>query len=108
ATTLVPPSFPTRRSSDLPQIARAMVALHQRYRNATDQLGALTEGRSGDANAPGVISMPHEEVRDYFYQRQNYLHELDTAAEDMTQRLRLHRGDILREIAQRLEHQHDV
>ncbi len=91
-----------------PQVARALVSLHQRYRNATDQLGALTEGRSGDANAPGIISMPHEEVRDYFYQRQNYLDELDAAAEDMTQRLRLHRGDILREIAQRLEHQHDV
>lgn len=95
-------------ASTHPQVARAMVSLHQRYRNATDQIGALTEGRNGTAYSPGVISMPHEEVRDYFYRRQNYLHELDTAAEDMTQRLRLHRGDVLREIAQRLENVHDV
>ena len=91
-----------------PTMARAIVNLHQRYRNSTDQLGALTEGRSGSINSTGIISMPHEEVREYFYQRQNYLHELDTAAEEMTQRLRMHRGDVLREIAQRLENQHGV
>ena len=38
--------------------------------------------------------MPHEEVRDYFYQRQNYLHDLDTAAEELTARMRFHRGDV--------------
>ncbi|WP_024795871.1 acetate metabolism transcriptional regulator RamB [Tomitella biformata] len=91
-----------------PTVARAIVNLHQRYRSSTDQLGALTEGRSGSINSTGIISMPHEEVRDYFYQRQNYLHELDTAAEEMTQRLRMHRGDVLREIAQRLANQHGV
>ena len=46
--------------------------------------------------------MPHEEVRDYFYQRQNYLHELDTAAEDLTVRMRMHRGDLARELSDRL------
>lgn len=91
-----------------PTLARAIVNLHQRFRNSTDQLGALTEGRSGTINATGIISMPHEEVRDYFYQRQNYLHDLDTAAEEMTQRLRMHRGDMLREIAQRLTNQHGI
>ena len=41
--------------------------------------------------------MPHEEVRDYFYQRQNYLHELDTAAEDLT-RMRMHRAELVPKI----------
>ena len=47
--------------------------------------------------------MPHEEVRDYFYQRQNYLHELDTAAEDLTIDLRMHRGDLARDLSDRLQ-----
>ena len=41
--------------------------------------------------------MHFEQVRDFFYQRQNYLHELDTAAEDMTVRLRMHRADLARD-----------
>lgn len=46
--------------------------------------------------------MPHEEVRDYFYQRQNYLHALDTAAEDLTAQMRMHHGDLARELTRRL------
>ena len=73
-----------------PTLARAMVNLHRRYRLTTTQLAAATEDRfsDGSGGSPGSITMPHEEVRDYFYQRQNYLHELDTAAEDLTVRMR--------------------
>ena len=67
-----------------PTLARAMVNLHRRYRITTAQLAAATEDRFSDGSGSGSITMPHEEVRDYFYQRQNYLHELDTAAEDLT------------------------
>ena len=67
-----------------PTLARAMVNLHRRYRITTTQLAAATEDRFSDGSGSGAITMPHEEVRDYFYQRQNYLHELDTAAEDLT------------------------
>src|SRR5262249_11671751 len=63
---------------------------------------------SGSSSGSGSITMPHEEVRDYFYQRQNYLHELDTAAEDLTVRMRLHRGDLAGDIAQRLSQVHGV
>src|ERR1700716_2036028 len=68
-----------------PSLARAVVNLHRRYRITTAQLAAATEGRYFDGSSgSGSITMPHEEVRDYFYERQNYLHELDTAAEDLT------------------------
>ena len=77
-----------------PALARAMVNLHRRYRITTAQLAAATEERFSDGSGSGSITMPHEEVRDYFYQRQNYLHELDTAAEDLTIRMRMHRGDL--------------
>ena len=79
-----------------PTLARAMVNLHRRYQLTTTQLAAATEDRFSDVggSGSGSITMPHEEVRDYFYQRQNYLHELDTAAEDLTDRMRMHRGDL--------------
>ena len=86
-----------------------MVNLHRRYRITTAQLAAATEDRFSDGSSgSGSITMPHEEVRDYFYQRQNYLHELDTAAEDLTAKMRMHRGDLAGEIAQRLTEVHGV
>jgi XRE family transcriptional regulator, fatty acid utilization regulator len=94
--------------SDHPGLARAMVNLHRRYRITTAQLAAATEERFSDGSGSGSITMPHEEVRDYFYQRQNYLHELDTAAEDLTVRMRMHRGDLGRELARRLTEVHGV
>ena len=91
-----------------PALARAVVNLHRRYRITTAQLAAATEERFSDGSGTGSITMPHEEVRDYFYQRQNYLHELDTAAEDLTVQMRLHHGDLARELARRLTEVHGV
>jgi XRE family transcriptional regulator, fatty acid utilization regulator len=95
-----------------PAVARAMVNLHRRYRLTTTQLAAATEGRysdgSGSSSGSGSITMPHEEVRDYFYERQNYLHELDTAAEDLTVRMRMHRASLAEELAERLTRVHGV
>ncbi|MDV3133928.1 acetate metabolism transcriptional regulator RamB [Mycobacterium sp. 29Ha] len=98
--------------SSHPALAHAMVNLHRRYRLTTAQLAAVTEDRhsdsSGLSSGSGAITMPHEEVRDYFYQRQNYLHELDTAAEDLTIRMRMHRAELTRELADRLTRVHGV
>lgn len=95
-----------------PELARAMVNLHQRYRRTTTQLAAATEDRyhdsSGFGSGSGSITMPHEEVRDYFYQRQNYLHELDTAAEDLTIRMGMTRTELARQLADRLTMVHGV
>jgi predicted transcriptional regulator/transcriptional regulator with XRE-family HTH domain len=95
-----------------PSVARAMVNLHRRYRLTTTQLAAATEDRfsdgSGFSSGSGSITMPHEEVRDYFYQRQNYLHELDAAAEDLTVRMGMHRADLARDLSDRLTRVHGV
>jgi XRE family transcriptional regulator, fatty acid utilization regulator len=94
-----------------PALAKAMVNLHRRYRLTSAQLAAATEDRFHDhavGSGSGSIAMPHEEVRDYFYQRQNYLHELDTAAEDLTVRMRMHRGELARDLTQRLTQVHGV
>ena len=91
-----------------PNIARAMVNLHRRYRITTAHLAEATEDRYHDSSGSGSITMPHEEVRDYFYQRQNYLHELDTAAEDLTARMRMHGGELRTELSRRLTEVHGV
>jgi predicted transcriptional regulator/transcriptional regulator with XRE-family HTH domain len=95
-----------------PAVARAMVNLHRRYRLTTTQLAAATEDRfsdgSGYSSGSGSITMPHEEVRDYFYERQNYLHELDAAAEDLTVRMGMHRADLARDLSDRLTRVHGV
>ncbi len=93
--------------ADHPAVAQAMVHLHRRYRLATDQLAAATDDRN-DRSMRGSISVPHEEVRDFFYQRQNYLHPLDRAAENLTARSRMHSRDIPGAIADALETAHGV
>jgi predicted transcriptional regulator len=104
----VDPSEVAEMVSGHPAIARAVVNLHRRYRITTAQLAEATEDRFSDGSGSGSITMPHEEVRDYFYQRQNYLHELDTAAEDLTIRMRMHRGDLAGELSRRLTEVHGV
>ncbi len=96
-----------------PTLARAMVNLHRRYQLTTTQLAAATEDRfagggGGFSSGSGAITMPHEEVRDYFYERQNYLHELDTAAEDLTTRMRMQRSELARQLSDRLTMVHGV
>ncbi|MGV9860097.1 acetate metabolism transcriptional regulator RamB [Gordonia sp. NPDC003425] len=90
-----------------PTMAQAMVNLHRRYRIAIDQLAAATDDRS-DRAMRGSITAPHEEVRDYFYQRRNYIHALDMAAEELTTRMRMHSQDVRRGISERLEKTHGV
>lgn len=104
----VDPSEVAEMVSAHPAIARAVVNLHRRYRITTAQLAEATEDRFSDGSGSGSITMPHEEVRDYFYQRQNYLHELDTAAEDLTIRMRMHRGDLAGELSRRMTEVHGV
>ncbi|MDV8001584.1 acetate metabolism transcriptional regulator RamB [Rhodococcus sp. IEGM 1408] len=93
-----------------PSLARAFAVLNQRYRNSADLLAALTESRNALAGEVdhSALAMPHEEVRDYFYQRQNYIHSLDTAAEELTNRIRMNRGDVRTELENRLSEVHGV
>ncbi len=68
-----------------PGVARALITMHQALRQTSDQLAELDDSihRTGSLSEP----TPYEEVRDYFHFTNNYLHDLDTAAEDLTKRL---------------------
>lgn len=109
-----------------PTVARSMVNMHSRYRNVSDKLTLATEERIqgsavmsitprgelfGRASGPEAFSMPHEEVRDYFYSRQNYVDVLDVQAEKLSNTLnlgnmRIHHTEEI--IAERLRNKHGV
>jgi len=78
-----------------PGVAGALVRLHERYRRMIlrsqsednplvdrDKVQVLEEG-----------SRPVEDVRLWFYDRRNYIDEVDRAAEAMAEELGLHRGE---------------
>ncbi|MDT0306446.1 short-chain fatty acyl-CoA regulator family protein, partial [Streptomyces sp. DSM 44917] len=58
--------------------------------------------------APAAPRSPHEEIRDFFYRRQNYLHDADTAAEALAAGTGIRPGEILRALADRLSERHGV
>ncbi|RJQ75611.1 XRE family transcriptional regulator [Pseudonocardiaceae bacterium YIM PH 21723] len=84
----------------LPNSARAFVQLHERYRQASERLAMLTASDRDDHVTPQ--SMPHEEARDYFYQRQNYVPDLDSAAESLAAEIGWRRGEVRSAIENRL------
>jgi XRE family transcriptional regulator, fatty acid utilization regulator len=67
----------------MPEVGRSLVAVHRRLRDATEELEAYRSHATTETSLPPEHPMPFEEVRDFFYDRNNYIGELDTAAEQM-------------------------
>jgi transcriptional regulator with XRE-family HTH domain len=67
----------------MPDVGKAMVSLHRRFRDVTAELEVLRGRASDDPVSSAQEPMPFEEVRDFFYDRKNYVPELDVAAEQM-------------------------
>ncbi|MER8029841.1 short-chain fatty acyl-CoA regulator family protein [Streptomyces bauhiniae] len=86
---------------DHPEVARALVALHRRYRDAAEQTAAL----GSPALPPGE---PHDEVRDFFYAHHNYIDVLDTQAETAARVMELRPGRTADPLATRLAARHGV
>ena len=87
-----PTSIDVQEVADLvhthPELARALVDIHRRYRNVSDKLSLVTEERNrsdveDSSTGSDALTMPHEEVRDFFYARQNYIDSLDVGAEEL-------------------------
>lgn len=93
-----------------PSVARRLVDMHQRYRNVRDKLTLATDSQR---LAPGqqALSMPHEEVRDFFYARQNYLDDLDRWAENLAADLNVEQFGIRateHALSERLRSRHNI
>ncbi|MQA63926.1 MAG: ImmA/IrrE family metallo-endopeptidase [Actinophytocola sp.] len=95
-------------ATNLPTIAQALVKLHRRYRDAVENTAALVteDGRGTHGSAAGTL--PHEEVRDFFYERENYVAELDERAEHMAADMNLRRGDLRNALREKLSEVYGV
>lgn len=80
-------------ATNLPSVAQALVKLHRRYRNAVENTAALVTEDGRGAHGSAAALLPHEEVRDFFYERENYVAELDERAERMAEEMGLRRGE---------------
>jgi XRE family transcriptional regulator, fatty acid utilization regulator len=67
----------------MPEVGRSLVAVYRRLRDATEELEAYRSHATTETSLPAQRPMPFEEVRDFFYDRNNYIGELDMAAEQM-------------------------
>ncbi|MDT0423964.1 short-chain fatty acyl-CoA regulator family protein [Streptomyces evansiae] len=88
-----------------PGAARLLLDLQRRSQRLTEQLSGRGGGPEDERESPGS---PHEEVRDFFYERRNYFHPLDLAAEDLAGELRVRPGTAGQTLAEHLEAQHGV
>ncbi|MCV2865975.1 helix-turn-helix domain-containing protein [Albidovulum sediminicola] len=89
-----------------PNLAEAFLHLYKVFQNTRMQLGRL------DTSLPGleasITPQPYEEVRDYFHRHDNYIDELDRAAEAFSGRLTGAGQGPLDALAQHLEKAHGV
>ncbi|PLC06498.1 Cro/Cl family transcriptional regulator [Variovorax sp. RO1] len=96
-------------ASQMPAVARALLALHRRHQEAQERL-ELMAAELGDGR--GDISrsrpMPFEVVRDFFFAHQNHFDPLDTAAEALAAEARAHGGPLAEWLQQRLLKVHGV
>ena len=67
----------------MPEVGRSLVTVHRRLRDATEELEGYRSRATAETSQPPERPMPFEEVRDFFYDRNNYIGDLDLAAEHM-------------------------
>ncbi|BBY40424.1 DNA-binding protein [Mycobacterium mantenii] len=86
----------------MPAIGQTLVNLHRRLHDTTADLETLHSRANVDASAISQRPMPFEEVRDFFYDRKNYIGELDVAAEDLFNENHLRIGGLDGQLAELL------
>ncbi|GGX35820.1 DNA-binding protein [Streptomyces noursei] len=86
----------------MPAVAQVLLDLGRRNQRLAEHLD------DGRGTAPEQPRSPHEEIRDFFYRRQNYLHETDLAAERLAREIGIRPGDVVRALSTRLTERHRV
>ncbi|GAB7039322.1 MULTISPECIES: short-chain fatty acyl-CoA regulator family protein [Catenuloplanes] len=92
----------TEFAGRLPDVAEAVIDLHRRYRQVADQLTELV----GDREQLGRT--PHDQVTEFFYRRQNYVPDLDEAAERLAGAMGLRRGEVRARLRTHLAERHGI
>ncbi|MBD0741289.1 short-chain fatty acyl-CoA regulator family protein [Streptomyces sp. CBMA152] len=98
ATSRVSASDLAELAAKLPGVGEVLLRLSRRTQELGEQLAQATDGHRATAD-PVVARTPHEEIREFFYRRQNYLHEVDTAAEELAEAIGIRPGEVRRALA---------
>ncbi|WP_406216152.1 short-chain fatty acyl-CoA regulator family protein [Streptomyces decoyicus] len=106
STAQVSPSDLAQLATQMPAAASVLLELGRRNHALTQQLAVAAEGRDGHELA--LPRSPHEEIREFFYRRQNYLHDADLAAEGLARDIGIRPGEVLRVLSARLTEHHGV
>ncbi|WP_343038907.1 helix-turn-helix domain-containing protein [Paracoccus aestuariivivens] len=86
-----------------PSVAHALILAHQAYRRSTERLADIDQELARGMSE----ATPYEEVRDYFHFVDNYIHDLDLAAEQLATEMGLPE-DPLGALRRKLEQQHRI
>ncbi|MFI9015280.1 short-chain fatty acyl-CoA regulator family protein [Streptomyces griseus] len=101
----VSPSDLADLAARMPAVARVLVDLGRRNQRLSERIADAGDPRGSDPELP---RSPHEEIRDFFYRRQNYLHGTDLAAEALAAEIGIRPGDIISALSGRLADRHGV
>ncbi|MFF3687020.1 short-chain fatty acyl-CoA regulator family protein [Streptomyces sp. NPDC002187] len=89
-----------------PAVAEVLVDLGRRNQALAERLAQAGDGRGLDDSI--LPRSPHEEIREFFYRRQNYLHDTDLGAEELARAIGIRPGEVLRALAAHLADKHGV
>ncbi|MFC9341669.1 short-chain fatty acyl-CoA regulator family protein [Streptomyces sp. NPDC057020] len=92
-------------ASRMPAVAQVLLDLGRRGQRLAEGLAGVADGRDGDRGGP---LSPHEEIREFFYRRRNYLHETDLAAEELALGIGIRPGAVVHALSARLADRHGV
>lgn len=101
----VAPADLAELASRMPGLAQVLLDLGRRNQLLSERLTEVADGRGGEHDIP---RSPHEEIRDFFYRHQNYLHDTDLAAEQLAEEIGIRAGEVLRALMARLADRHGV
>jgi predicted transcriptional regulator/transcriptional regulator with XRE-family HTH domain len=79
------PTHLARFAEQQPALADRFIALHEAYRRSGQRLQMVDEALASEGS--GAARLPWEEVRDWFHLENNYVDNLDRAAEALAARL---------------------
>ena len=96
-------------ASNMPAVARSLLALGRRQRAAQEREEALATRLGLDRSEQSLLKpMPFEEVRDFFYAHHNYIDELDKLAESLFVTWQLQPGATADGLARQLAQAHGI
>lgn len=90
-------------AQNAPSVAHALISAHQAYRRSTERLAGIDQELARGMSE----ATPYEEVRDYYHFVDNYIDDLDTAAERMAGEMGIPE-DTSVALKRKLETQHGV